>query len=99
MNQNMYEELAQELTIRLQNAFKSKLVHIDDMTHLHAGHAHADGKRHLEISIISPLFDGLNRVERQRKVFAELKDELNVKIHSIRIQAFTPTEAKNFATP
>ncbi len=60
----------------------------------HAGHSGArpEGETHFDIRIISKSFDGLSRIERQRRVYAVLADELKSHVHALSLSALTPAE-------
>ena len=80
---------------KLKGAFEPITLEIVDESHLHKGHAGAPegGESHFRVKIVSELFEGKNRVERQREVNAVLKDELTGPVHALSIQALTPGEA------
>ncbi len=42
--------------------------------------------------MVSAAFDGLSRVERQRRVYAALADELRGPVHALSLTALTPAE-------
>ena len=66
---------------------------IKDQSHLHAGHEGArDGKGHFDVTIVSQAFDGVNRVQRHRMVYAALGNLIETDIHALRIKALTPSE-------
>ena len=57
----------------------------------HSGHRHG-GETHFIVKIVSPVFAGLSRVERQRRVYAELADELHTQIHALQLTTLAPGE-------
>ncbi len=69
----------------------------------HAGHAGVaesshDGKAtkgetHFIVTIISDDFIGLNRVDRQRKIYKLLSDYMPKPIHALNLQCLTQAEA------
>ena len=61
----------------------------------HAGHAgaHPGGESHFTVTIVSPAFEGLSRLERQRRVYAALSEELAGPVHALSVKALTPGEA------
>ena len=61
----------------------------------HAGHAGHDGsgESHFSLLVVSEAFAGLNRVQRQRLVFAAVGDLMDGRVHALQIQARTPDEA------
>lgn len=64
----------------------------------HAGHIENlgingfSGETHYKLIIVSDLFKGLSRVERQRAVMNLLKDEFNSGLHALEIKASCPDE-------
>jgi len=89
MNENRPELIRSELEAR----FSPTELLIKDQSQLHAGHEGAkDGKGHFDITIVSPLFEGQNRIQRHRMVYDALSQLMHTDIHALRIKAFTPSE-------
>lgn len=66
---------------------------IKDQSQLHAGHEGAKGGMgHFDVTIVSEVFAGLNRIQRHRMVYDALSELLETDIHALRIKAFTPSE-------
>ena len=84
---------------KLTSVFAPVALEIEDQSTRHAGHAgatRADGSRgetHFHVRLVSSAFEGLTRVERQRRVYAALKDELAGPVHALSLSALTPAEA------
>ena len=84
---------------KLTTAFAPTALEVVDESHRHAGHAgatRADGSRgetHFHVRIVSAEFDGLTRVERQRRIHAALAQELKGPVHALSLSALTPAEA------
>jgi BolA family transcriptional regulator, general stress-responsive regulator len=57
----------------------------------HSGHRHG-GETHFSVKIVSQQFAGLSRVERQRRVYAVLADELKTQIHALQLETKAPGE-------
>ncbi len=87
--------VADRLRDRLQQTFEPRRIDIVDDSHRHAGHAgaHPEGESHFTVTIVSPAFEGLSRVERQRRVYAALSEELAGPVHALSLKALTPEEA------
>ena len=91
--------VAAEIREKLTSAFMPLALEVQDESARHAGHAGAtrdDGSRgetHFHVRLVSASFDGLSRVERQRRVYAALKDELAGPVHALSVSALTPSEA------
>ena len=57
----------------------------------HSGHRHG-GETHFLVKIVSPVFAGMGRVERQRRVYAVLAEELKTQIHALQLETKAPGE-------
>lgn len=68
---------------------------IVDESRLHAGHAGAPegGESHFRVAVVARAFEGLSRVERQRRINALLADEFAAGLHALSLTAQTPEEA------
>jgi BolA protein len=66
---------------------------LDDSAH-HQGHAGHDprGETHFKIRIVSAVFVGLSRVDRHRKIYDALADELKERVHALNIETLAPDE-------
>ena len=89
---------------RLTAAFAPTALEVVDESARHAGHAGAtrgDGSRgetHFHVRLVSAAFEGLSRVERQRRVYAALAEELAGPVHALSLSALTPAEARKQPT-
>ena len=85
---------------KLTAAFAPSALEVMDESARHAGHAGAmrgdgsHGETHFQVRIVAAAFEGLSRVERQRRVYAALKDELAGPVHALSLSALTPAEAR-----
>ncbi|MCK6553247.1 BolA family transcriptional regulator [Candidatus Binatia bacterium] len=78
----------------LRAAFAPETLHVDDDSHLHAGHAGAaGGGGHFRVRIVAAAFRGQSRVARHRAVYVALGDAMRRDIHALAIEALTPEEA------
>lgn len=65
-------------------------IEIIDDSHLHAGHAGAQGgARHYSVRIISTQFEGLSTLARHRLVYDCVRDLMPHPIHALAITAST----------
>ena len=82
---------------KLTAAFVPVALDVNDESARHEGHAGAQpgGETHFSVRIVSNAFDGLGRVERQRRVYAALADELKTRIHALSLTTLTPAEVWN----
>lgn len=85
--------IAQKLTL----AFSPMELSVHDDSAKHVGHAGSrpGGETHFSVRVVAPVFEGLSRVERQRRVYAALAEEMKAQIHALSITALTPAEAWN----
>lgn len=85
---------ADRLRERLSAAFSPLRLDIVDESAHHAGHAGSrpGGETHFRVTIVSAAFEGLNRVARQRAVYAILAEELTNQVHALSLTALTPAE-------
>jgi BolA protein len=80
---------------KLQAAFAPSELVIEDESAKHAGHSGArpGGATHFNVRIVSESFAGQSRVERQRRVYAALVQEINPNgIHALSLATLTPAE-------
>lgn len=91
--------LRQAIQQKLTLAFEPQSLEVTDESDRHAGHADAvrpdgsKGETHFHVRIVSVAFEGLSRLERQRRIHAALADELNGGVHALSLSALTPSEA------
>jgi BolA protein len=87
--------VAQTIREKLTAAFAPAHLVVEDESAKHHGHAGAlpGGETHFGVVIVSSAFEGLSRVERQRRVYAALSDEMRGRVHALSLKAQTPAEA------
>jgi len=80
---------------KLTAVFAPQELVVEDDSAKHAGHmgARPGGETHFSVRIVSDLFEGLSRVERQRRVYATLAVELRQQVHALSLTTLTPAEA------
>lgn len=82
----------------LERALSPVELDVEDISHLHAGHAGVGGSRsgetHFNVKAVSQEFEGKSMVKRHRLVYDLLQDELQSGLHSLSIVAKTPSEIK-----
>ena len=90
--------VADSIREKLTAAFAPQSLDVVDESHRHAGHAGAtrddgsQGETHFHVRLVSAAFDGVPRVERQRRVYAALKDELAGPVHALSLTLLAPAE-------
>ncbi len=96
--------VADTIREKLSAAFAPVALDVVDESAHHAGHGgavRADGSRgetHFHVRIVSHAFDGTGRVERQRRVYAALAEELKGSVHALSLAALSPAEAEKTPT-
>ena len=88
--------VADTIREKLTEALAPQALSIEDESAKHKGHSGArpEGETHFRVRIVSPLFEGVSRVERQRRVYAVLADEMRDRVHALALTALTPAEAQ-----
>jgi BolA protein len=90
--------VADSIRRKLTAAFTPQSLEVVDESHRHAGHAGAtrddgsQGETHFHVRLVSAAFDRVSRVERQRRVYAVLAEELKGPVHALSVSALTPAE-------
>jgi BolA family transcriptional regulator, general stress-responsive regulator len=79
---------------KLVAALQPTHLDISDESHRHAGHAGArpGGETHFRVEIEAAAFAGQGRIERQRRIYAILAEELAGGVHALALTAFAPGE-------
>ncbi|WP_413580939.1 BolA family protein [Bdellovibrio sp. HCB288] len=86
----------------LTSALTPSTLEIENESHMHSGPA---SETHYKVLIVSALFEGKSRIDRQRLVNDALKTEFNQGLHALTQKALTPAEfevqkeALNFISP
>jgi BolA protein len=86
--------VAETIRTKLTDRFAPTRLVVIDESHRHAGHAGArpEGETHFAVTIVSPIFAGLNRVARQRLVYETLAEELAAGVHALSLTTVAPEE-------
>jgi len=78
---------------RLQDQLCPESLVVEDESHLHVGHAGArDGRGHFRVFIVTPAFNGKNRIARHRMVYSAMGDLMQTDIHALSIDATASDE-------
>ncbi|UZK64744.1 BolA family protein [Sphingomonas sp. M1-B02] len=95
MNAPASGPLADQIAARLTAALDPTHLVVSNDSAQHSGHMGDDGsgESHFSVTIESPAFAGVSRVERQRLVNRALADLLAERIHALAIRARAPGEA------
>jgi len=79
-------------------ALKPIKIELKNDSEKHRGHAHHlggagfTGETHYKLTLVTSLFDGVSRVDRQRMVMDLLKEEFNTGLHALEIKAKASNE-------
>jgi BolA protein len=94
MNATFTGPVAAEIERRLRAVLSPTRLDLDNQSDRHLGHAGHDGsgESHFALTIESAAFAGLNRVQRQRAVYAALGDLMRERVHALSIKASAPGE-------
>ena len=86
--------VADRLARKLTQTFAPSRLEVVDDSHRHAGHAGArpGGESHFQVVIEAAVFEGLSRIERQRRIHAALADDLAGAVHALSVKALAPGE-------
>lgn len=76
----------------LTAAFDPVTLKVVDDSARHAGHAGAQpgGETHYNVTIVSPAFEGLSRVQIQRTIMLALQSEFDSGLHALSLKASSP---------
>jgi BolA family transcriptional regulator, general stress-responsive regulator len=89
--------MADTMREKLTAAFAPETLEIVDESAKHHGHSGSrpGGETHFAVRIVAEAFEGASRVERQRRVYAALADELKSRVHALSLTVLTPAEVWN----
>ena len=87
-------EIANRIREKLTEALSPTRLELVDDSASHAGHAGHDGRgeSHFNLVVVSEAFEGQSRVERQRRVYGILAEELADRVHALSLRTLTPAE-------
>ena len=86
--------VAETIRRKLEAAFTPVKLEVIDESDKHSGHsgARASGESHFDVKIEAEAFAGVARVQRQRKIYGVLAEELAGPIHALSVKATAPGE-------
>ena len=93
-------KVADAIGQKLTAAFAPLVLEVRDESARHAGHGGAtrdngsQGETHFHVRLVSAAFEGLSRVERQRRIHAALEEELKSSVHALSLAVLTPADAQ-----
>jgi BolA protein len=80
---------------RLNSALAPTRIELIDDSEQHRGHGGYSpaGESHFTLRIESAAFEGKNRVQRQRMIYAALDELMESRVHALSIRATAPGES------
>ena len=87
--------MAERIERKLTEALSPARLQIADDSESHRGHGgyQEGGETHFRVEIVAEAFDGQSRVQRQRRVYEILAEELEERVHALQLVTLTPEEA------
>jgi BolA protein len=87
--------VAHQIREKLTVALNPVCLEVVDESDRHAGHAGSrpGGETHFRVDVVAAAFQGKSRLERQRLIYAALKEEMSHQIHALSIVARAPGES------
>tara|TARA_Y100001934_G_C12096143_1_gene651593 strand:- start:13 stop:288 length:276 start_codon:yes stop_codon:yes gene_type:complete len=84
----------QSLVKKIEQNLSPVSYRVKDESHKHEGHAGHDGhgESHFRVEIVSPIFENMSRIDRQRRVYSLFKEELDSRIHALSLKLKSPNE-------
>ena len=90
-------KVKQSMETKLREALEPAHLAVFDQSAEHAGHMghanHGSGETHFHIDVVSRVFVGRSRIERNRMVYALLAEEIAGGVHALSMTTLTPDEA------
>ncbi len=86
--------ITERIRDKLTEAFAPVELSVEDESARHAGHSGArpEGETHFRVRIVADAFKSMNRVERQRRVYAVLAEEMKDRVHALALTVLAPGE-------
>jgi BolA protein len=82
--------VAQQIEDKLKSALSPERLSLVNESHQH--NVAKGSETHFNLIIVSPAFEGKNRVQRQRAVYGALGEELKAGVHALTMKTLTPAE-------
>ena len=94
MNAQTTGPVAAEMLARINSALSPSRIELIDDSEQHRGHGgyNPAGESHFTLRIESAAFEGKNRVQRQRMIYAALGSLMESRVHALSIRATAPGE-------
>ena len=80
--------LQQRIENKISAAFEVTLMQMANESHMHSGPAE---ESHFKLTLVSPDFDGMNKVKRHQAVYKALSEEMPL-FHALALHTYSPSE-------
>lgn len=80
--------LQQQIENKISNAFDVTFMQMENESHMHSGPAE---ESHFKLTLVSPAFEGMNKVKRHQAVYKALADEMPL-FHALALHTYSPSE-------
>lgn len=82
------------MTKKITESLSPSSLRLIDESHLHAGHREnpGTGETHFKLEVVSDSFEGMSLLQRHRKIYDILSDEMAERVHALSMKLRTPKE-------
>lgn len=88
---DLQADRARRIESLLRERLAATRVEVVDESHKHRGHAGAQGGAgHFQVTVASPRFAGLSRIDAQRLVYGALAEMMPADIHALSLRCEAP---------
>ncbi len=82
--------LQRQMEAKLVAGLAPERLRLDNESHMHA--VKPGSETHFNLIVVAAAFEGLSRVDRQRRVYALVADEMRAGVHALTMKTLTPAE-------
>jgi BolA protein len=83
--------LETQIRSKIEASFQP-ITHFELVNESHSHSVPRNSETHFKLVLVSPAFEGLTRIARQRRVYDVLKDEMLGGVHALTQRLLTPAE-------
>ncbi|QBZ82550.1 DNA-binding transcriptional regulator BolA [Hydrogenovibrio crunogenus] len=80
--------LQQQIENKINGAFDVTFMQMENESHMHSGPAQ---ESHFKLTLVSPAFEGMNKVKRHQAVYKALAEEMPL-FHALALHTYSPSE-------
>lgn len=80
--------LQQQIENKITGAFDVIFMQMENESHMHSGSAE---ESHFKLTLVSPAFEGMNKVKRHQAVYKALTEEMPL-FHALALHTYSPSE-------